>query len=214
VFSLLLHRGWKRRMARKIAACPAGIVLDVASGTGDIPLRILRQTAAGRPSFKTLMVRDICPEMLAIAREKLPAASGALQFAHLDAENLESIASDSIDLHSISFGMKICDRARAMAEAYRVLKPGGTFFCLQAARVPIGAAHRLYLRYMDWCLPLIGRIAANGDESAYNYLLRGVHDFPSQDRLAAELQTCGFADVTYENLSFGIVALHQARKPG
>jgi ubiquinone/menaquinone biosynthesis methyltransferase len=214
VFSLLLHRGWKRRMAKKIAAHPARIILDAGSGTGDIPLRVLKRQAAPARATRILMVTDLCPEMLAMAKRKLPAPSASLQFALADAENFAGVESASVDLYSMSFGMKICDRSRAVAEAFRVLKPGGTFFCLEAARIPFEPLHLFYLAYMRWCLPLIGRIAANGDASAYDYLLRGVHDFPSQRAFAAELETAGFTRVTWENLTFGIVAIHEARKPG
>jgi ubiquinone/menaquinone biosynthesis C-methylase UbiE len=66
---------------------------------------------------------------------------------------------------------------------------------------------------MDWCLPLIARMATGGDASAYNYLLRGVHDFPRQREFACELEKAGFADVTFENLTCGIVAIHRGVKP-
>jgi ubiquinone/menaquinone biosynthesis C-methylase UbiE len=113
----------------------------------------------------------------------------------------------------MSFGMKICDRARVMAEAHRVLKPGGRFLCLEAARIPVPWVHAAYLKYMDWCLPLIGRLAAEGDRSAYDYLLRGVHGFPEQQALVRELEAVGFESVRYTNLTLGIVALHEAVKP-
>ncbi len=119
----------------------------------------------------------------------------------------------SVDTYSISFGMKICDRARVMGEAFRVLRPGGVFYCLEAARIPIEPLHCAYLLYMDWCLPLIARIATGGDASAYNYLLRGVHDFPRQREFASELAAIGFEDITFENLTLGIVAIHRGVKP-
>jgi ubiquinone/menaquinone biosynthesis methyltransferase len=210
IFSLGIHRVWKRAIARQMAAHPGTVVLDAASGTGDIPLRLMR----GFPDAmrgRSLLVTDLCPQMLAMAREKL-APYPAVIAVH-DCERLERIASGSIDLYSISFGMKICDRQRVMAEAFRVLKPGGTFFCLEAARIPVPFAHSLYLRYMEWCLPLIGRIASGGDPSTYGYLLKGVREFPAQPDLAEELRAIGFADVVYRNLTFGIVAIHEATKP-
>ena len=210
VFSLGIHRLWKRAIARRMAAHPGAMVLDAASGTGDIPLRLMRgfpQRMRGR----TLLVTDLCPQMLAVAREKL--APYAAEIAVHDCERLEHIAPASIDLYSISFGMKICDRARVMAQAFRVLKPGGTFFCLEAARIPVPFIHALYLRYMEWCLPLIGRIASGGDASTYLYLLKGVREFPSQRDFAQELRDAGFTDVVYRNLTFGIVAIHDATKP-
>jgi len=210
IFSLGIHRLWKRAIARQMASHPGLVVLDAASGTGDIPLRLMRgfqESMQGR----TLLVTDLCPQMLAIAQRKL--ARYPTQLAVHDCEQLEHLASDTIDLYSISFGMKICDRHRAMAEAFRVLRPGGTFFCLEAARIPVPIIHAAYLRYMEWCLPLIGRIASGGDPSTYGYLLQGVREFPAQHDFADELRAAGFTNVTYRNLTFGIVAIHEATKP-
>jgi ubiquinone/menaquinone biosynthesis methyltransferase len=192
-----------------MAAHPGTIVFDAASGTGDIPLRLLRRDHNPRE----LWVTDVCPQMLAMAERKLPRRDD-VKIALRNAEALTEVADNSVDLYSISFGMKICDRTLVVAEAFRVLKPGGTFFCLEAARIPVPLLHSAYLTYMDWCLPLIGRLAASGDASAYDYLLRGVHDFPNQRIFADELRAAGFEAVAYENLTFGIVALHEATKPG
>ncbi|HEX4304305.1 MAG TPA: ubiquinone/menaquinone biosynthesis methyltransferase [Rhizomicrobium sp.] len=207
VFSLGIHRLWKAHMARRAAAADGATILDVASGTGDIPLRLLRQGTRAT----TVWVTDLCPQMLEMAQAKL--ADPRVRFALRNAEDLVEVADGSVDLFTMSFGMKICDRARVMAEAHRVLKPGGRFLCLEAARIPVPWVHMAYLKYMDWCLPLIGWLAADGDRSAYDYLLRGVHGFPAQAELARELEAVGFADVRYTNLTFGIVALHEAVKP-
>ncbi len=207
IFSLFAHRLWKARIAKLMAREGGELALDVASGTGDIPVRLLRQ--GGGP--KSILVTDICPQMLAQAEKKL-GANPRVKLRSLDAHALD-LPDASIDAYSISFGMKICDRARVAAEALRVLRPGGVFFCLEAARIPFEPLHRLYLLYMDWCLPLIARIATGGDASAYNYLLRGVHDFPRQRDFSRELEEVGFKSVTFENLTFGIVAIHRGVKP-
>lgn len=209
VFSLGIHRLWKSHMAWRMAAHADETTLDVASGTGDIPYRMLRRG----PAPRTYWVTDICPEMLALAREKLSDAPNGVRFALCNAEHLADFGDATIDVYSISFGMKICDRRKVVAEAFRVLKPGGRFYCLEAARIPAGPLHAAYLAYMDWCMPLIGRLAASGDASAYEYLLRGVHGFPDQNAFVAELRNAGFASVSYTNLTFGIVALHEATKP-
>lgn len=213
VFSLGIHRLWKRRIAAKIAASPGQIVFDAASGTGDIPLRISRLLARQPNNSKRIAVTDICPEMLAIARAKLAGSTTVLAIEEHDAHDLQRVASNSVDVYSIAFGMKICRRERVVAEAFRVLKPGGTFYCLEAARITIPPLHAAYLKYMDWCLPTIARIATGGDRSAYNYLLKGVHEFPDQATFARELTQAGFESVRYENLTLGIVALHEGVKP-
>ena len=196
---------------------PGAVVLDVASGTGDIPQRLLRRLTDGAGAGRTIWVTDICPEMLALARAKLAGAEvergAGVRHAIADAHALRDFPAGSVDLYSISFGMKICDRDRVLSEAFRVLKPGGTFFCLEAARIPVAPLHALYLAYMRWCMPIIGRIATGGDPSAYQYLLKGVHDFPAQREFCAEMERYGFRNVAYRNLTLGIVALHSATKP-
>ena len=213
LFSLRIHRLWKSHLAARIAERAQGRILDVATGTGDIPVRVLRRLGQNVDGVECLIASDICANMLSIAKGKLATTTAPLEFAILDAHDLQGIPSNSVDLYSIAFAMKICDRARVLAEAMRVLKPEGTFLCLEASRIPAGPVHRAYLIYMNWCMPLIGRLAAGGDRSAYSYLLRGIHDFPSQREFADELSQCGFADVNFENLTLGIVALHEGRKP-
>jgi demethylmenaquinone methyltransferase / 2-methoxy-6-polyprenyl-1,4-benzoquinol methylase len=210
LFSLGMHRLWKRGMAKQMSRHPGDVVLDVASGTGDIPLRLAR--TGGRP--RELWVTDISAGMLEIAKRKLDGCDVNLQFALRNSERLTEVAPSSVDVYSISFGMKICNRAEVVREAFRVLRPGGYFYCLEAARIPLPWLHALYLAYMGWCTPLIGRIATGGDASAYQYLLRGLRDFPGQHTFAAELEAAGFAEVGWRNMTFGIVALHVGRKPG
>ena len=212
VFSFGAHRLWKRRLASRIAALPGDRYLDIASGTGDIPLRELSRRREIRRA-QPVLVTDLAPAMLEIARRRLAPAGRAASFRVLDAHQLSEIDSDSIDIYSISFAMKILDRARVLEEAFRVLKPGGRFFCLEAGRIPVAPIQTAYLGYMDWCVPLISRLATGGDASAYEYLLRGVHDFPAQDAFCAEIREHGFVDVSHENLTLGIVAIHEARKP-
>jgi ubiquinone/menaquinone biosynthesis C-methylase UbiE len=136
-----------------------------------------------------------------------------VKIAGADAHALGDFPANSVDLYSMSFGMKICDRKRVLAEAFRVLKPGGTLFCLEAARITVAPLHGLYLAYMRWCMPIVGRIATGGDASAYGYLLKGVHDFPAQREFCREIESFGFQDAAYRNFSLGIVALHSATKP-
>lgn len=214
IFSVGAHRYWKNTMAARMALDCNGTILDVASGTGDIPYRLLRRLKAAKPQpFNRLIVSDTCSAMLALAKERMGAETEKIEFKIYDGHDLSEVADNSIQIYSISFAMKICDRKRIMAEALRVLVPGGRFYCLEAAAIPLAPVHRLYLLYMDWCLPIIARLATGGDTSAYQYLLKGVHDFPAQGDFVRELQQAGFVDVSYENLTFGIVALHAAIKP-
>ena len=211
LFSLGIHRLWKRRMAHRILALPWERMLDVAAGTGDIVLRVARNL--GAKEQRTCIVSDICPTMLDIARRRAGRLANTLEFQTLDARRLTTIEAASIDLYSMSLGMKICDRKLALGEAWRVLRPGGTFICLEASEIPVRFLHRAYLTYMRLCMPVVGWAATGGDTSAYDYLLKGVHEFPGADRFADEIAAQGFIEVTYERLSLGIVAIHFARKP-
>jgi demethylmenaquinone methyltransferase/2-methoxy-6-polyprenyl-1,4-benzoquinol methylase len=209
VFSLLAHRYWKATMARQIAGDRGLIVLDVASGTGDIALRVARRRDGAN---KLIVAGDICPAMLAIAKSKASDQGIKIDFRHLNAHELD-VPDSTVDAYAISFGLKICNRTLVLKEAFRVLKPEGRIYCLEASRIPVPFIHAAYLGYMDWCLPLIARIATGGDRGAYDYLLRGIHDFPGAHLLAREIESFGFQNVSYRYMTFGIVALHVAAKP-
>ncbi len=211
LFSLGIHRLWKRRAAALIADENWSDLLDAAAGTGDVALRVLKRQGL-RPN-QTMTVSDICPQMLAIAQQRL-ARSGTLpQIRQLDAHAMPEIPDASIDLYAISLGLKICDRGKVLHEALRVLRPGGRLIALEASNIRWEWLNRAYLGYMAVCMPVLGWLATGGDASAYRYLLRGIRSFPTAEALADELRDMGFIDVSFERLSLGIVAIHIARKP-
>lgn len=212
LFSLGIHRLWKRRMAALIAAEPWQTMLDAATGTGDVVLAVARRL----PTLgdRRIIASDLSERMLAKARRRSGPARPELEFQLLDAHAMPSIPDASVDLYSMSLGLKICDRKRALAEAWRVLRPGGRLITLEASEIVLPWLHRVYLGYMRLCMPTIGWLATGGDASAYRYLLKGVSEFPGAERLAHELGEMGFEDVLFERMTLGIVAIHTARKPG
>jgi ubiquinone/menaquinone biosynthesis methyltransferase len=211
LFSLGLHRLWKRRVAGLLAGCEWQSIIDSAAGTGDIALRLLQR--APHVAERSMIVSDLSPAMLQVAERKASARGLKLDFRVLDAHAMPAIPDRSIDLYAISLALKICDRGRVMREAYRVLRPGGRFVALEASAIVRPWLHALYLGYMGLCMPTIGWLATGGDASAYRYLLEGVREFPDAVRLAQELEQAGFEDVGFERLTLGIVAIHSARKP-
>ncbi len=209
-FSFGIHRIWKRRVARRIAGEAWSVLLDGATGTGDIMLRVLaHQSMDGR----TVIAADISEQMLAVAQRRLGNESGRVQLRQMDAESMPTVPDASVDAYSMSLVMKICDRRRALDEAFRVLRPGGRLIVLEASNIRWHWLHRAYLAYMAACMPVLGWLATGGDASAYKYLLHGVRDFPTAEAFAVEIASYGFREVTFERLSLGIVAIHTARKP-
>ena len=210
VFSFGIHRLWKRAVARRIASEEWNVLLDGATGTGDIVLRLLaHQQTDGR----TVIASDISTKMLAIAQRRLKAHGDKVRFALIDVEAMTSIADGSVDAYSMSLGLKICNRRRALDEAFRILRPGGRLIILEASNIHWKMLNRAYLAYMSVCMPALGWLATGGDASAYKYLLHGIREFPTAEALAAEFREHGFVDVAFERKSLGIVAIHIARKP-
>jgi ubiquinone/menaquinone biosynthesis methyltransferase len=211
LFSLGIHRLWKRRVAAIIARESHKQLIDCATGTGDIILRVLKHKEYR--SGKGFLASDISPQMLAIAKKRIGCISSSVEFSVLDAHSMPGIASASKDLYSISLGLKICEREHVLKEAFRILRPGGELVILEASNIPWVWLHNLYLLYMRLCMPIIGWIATSGDTSAYSYLLKGIEKFATAEELAEELRTIGFTEVSFERLSLGIVAIHVGRKP-
>lgn len=211
LFSLGIHRLWKRKVARIIAQEPWSQLIDCATGTGDIILRVLN--AKEIQHDQKIIASDISPQMLAIAQKRLVVANALIEFRLLDAHCMPEFPEESVDLYSISLGLKICERRKVLREALRVLRPGGRLVVLESSNIPWRGLYRAYRLYMNWCVPVIGWIATRGDASAYKYLLRGMENFPTAEEFSQELASVGFKDISFERLTLGIVAIHTAHKP-
>ncbi|MBX5453588.1 MAG: class I SAM-dependent methyltransferase [Acidobacteriia bacterium] len=203
LMSLGLHRIWKRILLSALDPRPGRRLLDLAAGTGDVGLGWAAM--GGGPVWLT----DINAAMLARAKTRAVdrALIGNAHFLVADAEKLP-LPDQSFDRVSIAFGLRNCtDKQAVLAEAYRALRSGGRFFCLEFSELQVAAFAPLYEAWSFEVLPLLGKIVAKDAES-YRYLAESIRRFPNQKRLAAMMQTAGFRHISVMNLSGGIVALH------
>ena len=214
-----VHRLWKRTMVDWLAPRPGIRLLDVAGGTGDIARRVAERVAqrgGGPEADSRIVICDLTPDMLTLGRDRLIdrghlPGDPAMPIAWVcgDAEALP-IAERSMDAYCIAFGLRnVTHIEQALAEARRVLRPGGRFLCLEFSRVVLPLLDRLYELYSFQALPAMGALVA-GDPGAYRYLAESIRRFPPQDELAAMLAGAGLSQVRYRNLSGGIAAIHSA----
>jgi demethylmenaquinone methyltransferase/2-methoxy-6-polyprenyl-1,4-benzoquinol methylase len=203
-----LHRAWKDDLVTAVnppkGAAPFHL-LDVAGGTGDVAFRVVD---AGGPGTR-VTVADINAEMLSIGRERATERGydEAVSFVEGNAEALPC-RERSFDAYSIAFGIRNVPRIeRALAEAYRVLKMGGHFVCLEFSTVDVPGLDALYDLYSFNVIPTLGRIVAE-DADAYRYLVESIRRFPRPKVFAAMIEAAGFRRVSFRPISGGIVALH------
>ena len=207
LMSLGLHRAWKDALVTAVnppRTRPFSL-LDIAGGTGDIALRVI---AAGGPDTRAT-VSDINADMLDVgrARVELQALDDVVTFAEANAESLP-FADRSFDAATIAFGIRNVPRIeRALAEAFRVLKIGGRFFCLEFSAVDVPGLDRLYDLYSFNVIPTLGRMVT-GDADSYRYLVESIRRFPKPQAFAAMMRTAGFARVSIQPMTGGVVTLH------
>jgi demethylmenaquinone methyltransferase/2-methoxy-6-polyprenyl-1,4-benzoquinol methylase len=205
-----LHRFWKDALVAWLGPprlTRSYSVLDLAGGTGDIAFRIL-----DRSPQSSVTVLDINGEMLEAGRARAARRKGGrLAFVEANAEDLP-FADDRFDAATIAFGIRNVPRIdRALAETFRVLKPGGRFLCLEFSAVNVAGLDRLYEFFSFNVIPPLGRLVA-GDAEPYEYLVESIRRFPNQARFAAMIEDAGFGNVSYRNLSGGIAAIHSGWK--
>ncbi|HEX6959017.1 MAG TPA: bifunctional demethylmenaquinone methyltransferase/2-methoxy-6-polyprenyl-1,4-benzoquinol methylase UbiE [Ferrovibrio sp.] len=203
-----VHRLWKAQMIDWLQPRGAIRVLDVAGGTGDIAFRIM-----DRAPQAEIVVADINAAMLEQGRNRAidQGRLARLTWACMDAERL-ALSDRSVDAYTIAFGIRnVTHIDQALREAYRVLKPGGRFLCLEFSAVRNPAIAAAYDVYSFNVLPKIGGLVAK-DEDSYRYLVESIRRFPNQADFAAMIEAAGFRNVQVRDLSFGIAALHSARR--
>jgi demethylmenaquinone methyltransferase/2-methoxy-6-polyprenyl-1,4-benzoquinol methylase len=208
-----IHRLWKDEMVAWLNPRPGQRLIDVAGGTGDIARRALpRLRPAGPdPAPGWIVVCDANPRMLEIGRARAidDGVLDGLDWVCGDAEALP-VADRSFDLYTIAFGLRnVTHIERALAEARRVLRPGGRFLCLEFAPAVTPVLQPLYDLYSFAFLPLLGRIVT-GERDAYAYLVESIRQFPPQSEVSAMIAAAGLERPRYRNLTGGIAALHSA----
>jgi demethylmenaquinone methyltransferase/2-methoxy-6-polyprenyl-1,4-benzoquinol methylase len=203
-----LHRLWKDDLIAALNP-PRGDkayrLLDVAGGTGDVAIRYAR---ASGPNA-TAVLCDISPEMMKVGRRRVEHAhlSQRITFAQGNAEELP-FPDRSFDAYTIAFGIRnVTHIDKALSEAFRVLKVGGRFLCLEFSRVEMPILDRIYDFHSFEVIPRLGAMMA-GDAQPYRYLVESIRKFPSQKRFAEMIGAAGFERVNYRNLSGGIAAIH------
>ena len=202
-----LHRLWKDDLIGWLSP-PKGLapfaLLDVAGGTGDIASRFLGASGGGSRA----VICDISAEMLAVGRERA-GGEERLAFVQGNAECLP-FPGKCFDAYTIAFGMRnLTHIGKALAEAFRVLRPGGRFLCLEFSAVETPILDTLYDAYSMNAIPALGALVA-GDAASYRYLVESIRRFPDQKSLMGMIETAGFERVRYRNLTGGIAAIHSA----
>ena len=198
-----VHRLWKSAFLDMLRPRPDQTLLDVGGGTGDIAFGWRKR--GGGP----VTVCDINREMLAVGRDRAVDRNlvGGLTWVCGNAEELP-IPDRSVDRYTIAFCLRnVTHWDKAIAEAYRVLRPGGRFMCLEFSRVIVPGLRQAYDAYSFNVLPKVGGMVT-GNAEAYQYLVESIRKFPPQEEMAAMVEAAGFARVEVRNLSAGIAAIH------
>ena len=205
IMSLGAHRYWKEVLIDFLSPREDTHILDVAGGTGDVARRFLKRIKGN--GFAT--VSDPNEYMIEEGKKNLK-FKNKIEWVVAPAENLP-FADDTFDAYLVSFGVRnFSDIKRSLSEAYRVLKPGGKFFCLEFSKVENKTISSIYNMYSS-IIPVIGKVIV-GDEEPYKYLTKTIDEFPSQKEFKEIIESTEFTDVNYKNIFNGIVAIHCATK--
>lgn len=205
-----MHRLWKRRMFDVAAVRAGSQVLDVAAGSGDISIGLMKKM---RRQGRVVLTDLNGPMLQEGARRVLDAGllPGSADCIQSDGTRL-AFADASFDCVTIAFGIRnFVDIEAGLAEFYRVLKPGGQFLCLEFSKPVLPLLDVVYDAYSFNVIPRMGEMIA-GDRDSYQYLVESIRRFPDQDRFARLIEWAGFGLVKYENMTGGVVALHRGYK--
>ena len=201
LMSMGIHRLWKRTLVRLAAPRAGQLIVDLAGGTGDVAARL---AAANR-------VVAVCDPSVPMMQAGRARGHRHVQWLAGTGENMP-LPVGSVDTITIAFGIRNVTRIEdALAEALRVLKPGGRFLCLEFS-TPWAPVRPFYNFFSFAVIPRLGAMVAQAPE-AYTYLVESIRRFPDQRSFQALMQQAGFGDVSYRNLSLGIACIHVGTKP-
>ena len=209
VMSFGIHRLWKRFTIDCSAVRPGQKVLDLAGGTGDLTALFSKRVG----SSGKVVLADINASMLAVGRDKLrdQGLVDNIEYVQANAEALP-FADNSFDIITIAFGLRnVTNKDAALASMFRVLKPGGRLLVLEFSKPQSELLTKAYDFYSFNLLPKMGQLVA-GDAESYQYLAESIRMHPDQATLQQMMEQAGFAEVSYHNLTGGIVALHRGYK--
>lgn len=203
-----MHRLWKDTFVRRIRPKSHHKILDVAGGTGDIAFR-MKKKAPGAD----ITLCDLTAAMLDVGRDRAIDKGWLNDFEWITG-NAESLPfpDEHFDIYTIAFGLRnVTHIDKALKEAHRVLKPGGRFYCLEFSHVREPLLAKAYDIYSFNLIPKIGKIVAK-DANSYQYLVESIRKFPTQKKLETRILDAGFDNASHQNLTAGIVAIHQGFK--
>ncbi|MEO0420157.1 MAG: class I SAM-dependent methyltransferase [Pseudomonadota bacterium] len=204
-----MHRGWKDRFVKRVKPQAGEAILDMAGGTGDIAFRMADRGA-------NVTVADINQDMLDVGAERAmerreTEETGSLVFTQQNAEEV-TFASNSFDAYTIVFGIRnVTFKDKALAEAHRVLRPGGRFYCMEFSTTEWTGFREVYDLYSHHIMPRMGQVIA-GDTESYRYLAESIRKFPRPAEFEAMIKQAGFVNTKAEIILGGAVAIHSGWK--
>ncbi|KAK5583843.1 hypothetical protein RB653_005445 [Dictyostelium firmibasis] len=235
VMSMGIHRLWKDELINTLNPTPGSHLLDVAGGTGDISFRFLDKIKTSPNYFPNIIkngssetlkssslpssatVFDINQSMLNEGKKRgltkgyTDQSDPSIDWVQGNSEALP-FKDDTFNCYTVSFGIRNCTNIdQVLKEAYRVLKPGGRFLCLEFSQVPNPLLRFAYDQYSFNVIPVMGQLIS-GDRDSYAYLVESIRKFPDQENFVQMIQDAGFKQVTYKNLTFGICSIHSGFK--
>lgn len=209
ILSFNIDKLWRRRVVRIIRKSNPDMVMDMATGTGDLAIAMAR-----RIKDVHILGIDLSEEMLAVARQKIESegVSDRIEVKKGDAENLIFVDSETMDAATVAFGVRNFENLeKGLTEIYRTLRTGGKLIVLEFSIPRNPLVRWVYAQYSHRLLPRIGAMLSK-DRQAYDYLPDSVEEFPSPERFAEILRGVGFSDIKARSQSFGIAHIYEATK--